>query len=903
MRTRVAKLAFNRGLVSRLGLARADIKRLAMASEIQVNWMPRVLGSMMLRPGTGHLGESRNNLRTFHIPFVFSVTDKAKLELTNVAMRVWVNDALVTRVAVGTAITNGTFDANLGSWTDADEAGGTSDWQAGGYMGLTGNGTGFAIRRQQVAVAVADQNKEHALHIVIERGPVLLRVGSVSGEDDYIEETSLGTGNHSLALTPTGASFWVEFKSRLKRIVLVDSCTIEAAGAMVVEAPWAEADLPLVRYDQSGDVIFVACDGYQQYRIERRATRSWSVVVYEPEDGPFRVQNTSTTTLTASAISGNITLTASKPLFRNAHVGALYQITSVGQTVSASIAADNTFTNTIRVTGVGTARGFTVNLTGAWTGTGTITTLQRSFDEGASWIDVTTYTVNQAVTVTDGLDNQIILYRIGVKTGGFVAGPVEATLAITTGSITGVARLTAYTSSIQVSAEVLTDLGGTTATEDWAEGEWSDRRGYPSSVSFHEGRLGWAGRDSVDLSISDAYDGFDPDFEGDAGPISRSIGSGPVDTINWMLSLQRLLLGGQMTEFSIRSSSLDEPLTPTNFNLKPASTQGSAPVAAVRIDQNGMFVQRGGVRVYELAFGQSGIDYEASHLSALVPEIGMPGITKMVVQRQPDTRVHCIRSDGTVAMLVFDKIEQVICWLELETDGLIEDAVVLPGDPGDEEDFVYYSVKRTINGATKRFLEKWAFESECRGDTQLCKLADSFITYTGAAATVISVPHLVGKQVVVWADGADVGTAANGTLTYTVSAGGTITLAVAASNVIVGLPYSAPWKSARLVELMESAGGSLTDTQIIKGLSLILADVHAKGLKYGFSLTESEMQDLPEIVAGAVVSANAVRVDYATEPIVFPGGWSTDARLCLLAKAPRPATVLAALMETAHYGS
>jgi hypothetical protein len=41
VRTRVAKLAFNRGLVSRLGLARADIKRLAIAAEVQTNWVTR----------------------------------------------------------------------------------------------------------------------------------------------------------------------------------------------------------------------------------------------------------------------------------------------------------------------------------------------------------------------------------------------------------------------------------------------------------------------------------------------------------------------------------------------------------------------------------------------------------------------------------------------------------------------------------------------------------------------------------------------------------------------------------------------------------------------------------------------------------------------------------------------
>src|SRR5882672_4246086 len=297
-RTRVAKLAFNRGLVSRLALARADIKRLAMAAETQTNWVTRVLGSMMLRPGWGYLGSSYADSKAFSLPFIFSVNDKATLEITNVRLRVWISDALVTRVAVATVVTNGTFDTNLTNWTNADEVGATSAWQTGGYMGLTGDGTAFAIRRQQLAVAAGDQNKEHALKIVINRGPVVLRVGSVSAGDEYINETTLGTGNHSLAFTPTGVSVWVEFKSRLERIVLVDECSIEAAGVMVVTAPWLEADITKIRSDQSGDILFIACDGYQQYKIERRATRSWSVVIYQPEDGPFRTENITTTTLT-----------------------------------------------------------------------------------------------------------------------------------------------------------------------------------------------------------------------------------------------------------------------------------------------------------------------------------------------------------------------------------------------------------------------------------------------------------------------------------------------------------------------------------------------------------------------------------------------------------------------------
>lgn len=907
-RTRVAKLAFNRGIVSRLGLARADIKRLAMAAEVQKNWMTRVLGSMSIRPGLGYTGASHNNAKPRELPFIFSASDKAGLELTANVLRVWIDDALVTRGAVSSAVTNGGFDANVASWTDNDEAGGTSVWVAGGYLGLTGNGTAAAIRDQQVVVAGADQNDEHALRIVIQRGPVILRVGSTSGGDEYITETELATGTHSLAFTPTG-NFHIRLMSRLKRQVLVDSVAVEGAGVMSIPTPWALADLENIRHDQSGDVVFVAARGYTQRRIERRATRSWSVVQYLPTDGPFRVANTGPITITPSGLSGNITLTASAPLFRSTHApsannaGALFRITSEGQSVQElDVTAQDTFTGAVRVTGVGTDRVITVVVADI-TGSGSTATLQRSFDsETGPWADVDTYTADTIEGFDDGLDNQITWYRIGIKTGDYAGGTIDLQISFPMGSITGVVRVTAFTNSAVVSAEVITDLGeGGEATDDWAEGEWSDLRGWPSAVGFSDGRLWWAGKDKITGSISDAFDGFDPDFEGDAGPIQRSIGRGPVDTIHWILSLQRMLLGGEASEFSCRSSSLDEPLTPTNFNLKVASTQGSAGVQAQAIDSRGVLVQRGGNRVYELAFDNESYDYAASHLSALCPEIGQPGIVRLAVQRQPDTRVHFVRSDGTAAVLVFDKVEQVVCWLEVETDGEIEDVCVYPGEQGDEEDLVYYWVKRTINGSTVRYREKWALESECRGNADLCKLADSFVTYTGVSTTTITAAHLAGEDVVVWADGADIGTDDSGELVYTLDGAGQATVPSAVTNYVVGLPYEAPYKSAKLVELMEQLGGSLTDLQQIKGIALILADVHAKGLKYGQSLDEDQMEQMPEIENGAVVNPDAVRSDYPGRPVTLNGDWSPDARLCLLAKAPRPVTVLAALAELEHH--
>ena len=249
----VAFLTFNRGIISRLGLARLDIARGRLSAQTMRNWVPRVLGSMMLRPGLQYLGSTHSDAAARFLPFVFAVDDKALIELTASVMRIWVDDAVVSRPTVTTAVTNGGFDTDVASWTDNDEAGGVSAWVSGGYLGLTGNGSAAAIRSQQVTVAAPNQNVEHGLRVVVARGPVTLRVGSTAGGDEYINETDLQTGTHSLAFTPTG-DFHVRFLSRLKRQVLVDSCTVDAAGAMTLPTPWAAADLGKIRFDQSADV-------------------------------------------------------------------------------------------------------------------------------------------------------------------------------------------------------------------------------------------------------------------------------------------------------------------------------------------------------------------------------------------------------------------------------------------------------------------------------------------------------------------------------------------------------------------------------------------------------------------------------------------------------------------------
>lgn len=875
MGTEDFKLAFNRGVVDKTAYGRADIKRLALSAETQKNWLPRAMGPMSLRPGTQYITPTKGNAEARMIPFVFALGDTAIIELTNLSMRVLVNDVVVTRVAVDTATANGSFSSDLASWTDADAGAGVSAWLSGSYMSLLGDGTQQASRKQTVSVSSADRNKQHALNIIIERGNVTLRVGSADGGDQYIGETSLGVGYHSLAFTPTGANTFIELFNRDDYAALVTSCTVASSGDMALTTTITTAILDDIRHSQSGDVIFMPCGlTHRPMRIERRGTSSWSIVNYVTSKGPYRSANVTPITIAASALNGTITLTASKAIFKSTNIGSLYSVTSVGQDVSSSLSAENTFTNAIRVAGITTGREFNVTVTGTWSAT---VTLQRSVGAIGAWTDVETYTGNQNKTYDDTFDNQVIFYRLGIQTGAYSSGTAVCSLVYTGGGSTGHALAVAFNSATVMQAVVLDDFGKTSPSDNWKEGRWSTRRGFPSAVAFFGARLWLAGKDRTIGSVVDDFSNHDQDYVGDAGPIDRSIGTGPVDKINWLIQLQQLVAGAEGAEFLCRSSSLEEPLTPTNYNLREATTYGSTNVGAIKIDASAIFVDRTATRVMEVVTDAATM--ETGELTVLSHDVCKPGIVRIAVQRRPETTVHLVRSDGTAVLMVFDRAEEVKAFVTYETDGLVEDVVIIPGAI---EDTVYYVVKRTINSVVKRYIEKWALQSETIGGATTNKMLDSFVVFSGSpTASMTGLTHLIGKSVYVWANGQDEGP-------HTVSGSGAITLDTATGNAIIGLRYEALFKSTK-IGYATIGTQSMANPRRVTQMGFTLTDSHNRALQYGTDDTHLNL--LPKMKKGKPVGTNEVFSFYDEDAVAVNGVYDVDSRLVLKAVSPLPCTV------------
>lgn len=90
----------------------------------------------------------------------------------------------------------------------------------------------------------------------------------------------------------------------------------------------------------------------------------------------------------------------------------------MGNVKSAAITAQNTFSDPLRIE----AGGFNLSIWGTFAAT---VHLQRSFNGGATWLDVATYTAP-----VEDVGNEPVgaLYRAGVKTGGFTSGTVNVRL-------------------------------------------------------------------------------------------------------------------------------------------------------------------------------------------------------------------------------------------------------------------------------------------------------------------------------------------------------------------------------------------------------------------------------------------------------------------------------------------
>lgn len=484
------------------------------------------------------------------------------------------------------------------------------------------------------------------------------------------------------------------------------------------------AMLDNLEYTQAVDTLILCHEDLQTKRLVRNSDTSWTLENLPLTNLPKYAYAFDTHqpnyTITPSAVDGNITITASSVTTDNgtAQAGGSNTITLKSSTSYSSDDDPN---------------GMFITLT---SGTGSGQT-RHVEDYVAS---------TKVLTVYPAWDTQPDS-TTGYKVEAFAEAAVDEYAQVT--KTFGRARYVEYVSATSMKAVVEVPFFDTNAvvageweSEHGYEDVWSDDRGWPKSATFHEGRLYFGGSKSRPNTIWGSrvidYFNFSPGTGLDDEGVEATINTNQLNAIVNIVASADLRIFTTGGEFVVVQSE-DQPVTPSNFLVRPQTRQGAKPGVPIE-DLNGasVFVQRQGKAVNAFQFGSGTKSYQVQQLSVmsshLIKDPADLAVRRSTSTDEADTLFLVNDDDGSMAVYSILVGQNVIAPSRFTTDGEFIAVAVEVSD-------VYVIVKRTVNSNTRYILEK--FNSSLTVDSGK----------SGGAAASVTMDHLEGKEVDIIRDG------------------------------------------------------------------------------------------------------------------------------------------------------
>ena len=683
---------------------------------------------------------------------------------------------------------------------------------------------------------------------------------------------------HNVRLIPfefnVTQTYILEFGDQYFR-VHKDGGTVVSSGSPVeVATPYAHTDLAKLKFTQSADVMYLVHPDYAPRKITRTSHTAWTITEVDLLRGPMADDNTTTTTLLANGRTGSVTITASASTFVSSDVGRLVRLHEGFAKITAFSSATSV-TATVQENADGRTElmpSYTATTISAHEGDPSATGLEHNdrFQDTAGAFVSQGFKVGMKVTVSGFTDSN------NNKASAIVVKVTDDTLLLAPSS-----DLTD-----EAAGDSVTISGDLTASTDFALGAFSTATGFPSAVAFYEQRLVFASTTQQPQTLFFSVGGSFEDFAGgvDADDaLTYTLGSNQVNIIRYLQAGRVLLVGTSGGEFVVTSSE-DAPLSPTNAVVKRQATYGSADIQPVQVANVTLFVQRAKRKLRELVFDLNTDSYQAPDMTILAEHITETGIKEMSLQQEPDNVVWCVLENGKFVGMTYRREENVIAWHEhliggafgSDAFGHVESVATIPGDLN--EDDTYLVVKRTIGGATKRYIEYFS-SFDFGSDVEDAFFVDSGLTYSGSSATSISgLDHLEGQSVSILANGA--------THPDKTVSSGAISLDFAVTKAHIGLNYSSTLQTMR-IEAGGTEGTAQGKTKRIH--EVVLRLFRTVGVKVGSS--ETELDRIPFRSSAQAMTA-AIPLFTGDKEIEFRGGFDTDGFVVVQQDQPLPLTVI-----------
>lgn len=631
---------------------------------------------------------------------------------------------------------------------------------------------------------------------------------------------------------------------------------------------------------QTGDVLYIAHPSYPLQKLSRFSATKWTLTPVELLNGPFKTQNADRTiTVYASATTGSVTLTASSSIFNSSMIGGYVYLEPADLSSIKPWTAGEEFTtnplNTKR-----RSDGKTYNCT-----TNGVPTAGKAWRSGG---DKPVHTYGTAADGGGGAKIGTNIEREGLDWQFVDSGY-------------GYVKITAFTSGTSVTATVMGSsplpagvVGAGNATFRWAMGSFSYNEGFANRVTFFRERLTLSKDQTLYFSVAADFENFAS--KDDSGQvvadraIQATISSDQVNQVQWLAPAQQLLIGTTGAEFSCSENSTSEPFAPGNIKIEQETNEGSRSVTPLRVANAVLMVQRSGRKLKELQFAIQQNSYQSADLTILAEHVTAGGILQVTWHKEPYLVAWAARGDGQLLGFTYNKEQDTVGWHRHILGGsfsggaAVVESVCVISAPDRSRDELWLIVKRTINGATRRYVE-YLEREYLTGDTQAsCFYVDSGATYSGAPATTISgLSWLEGQTVQVLADGA-----AHPDRTVT---SGAITLQVAASTVQVGLGYTSTLQTNR-VEAGAADGTAQGKTKRIN--KVVVRFLNTLGAKAG---PDASTLDTMEFRNGSDPMDAPPPLFTGDKLIEWPGDYDFDGYCMVRQAQPLPMTVVAIMPQ------
>ena len=220
--------------------------------------------------------------------------------------------------------------------------------------------------------------------------------------------------------------------------------------------------------------------------------------------------------------------------------------------------------------------------------------------------------------------------------------------------------------------------------------DWSDVNGWPERVTFHQQRLAYAAnllrRQTVWMSKAGDFYAFGTESTVvDSDAITFTLDSGTQNKIVWMISGKSLNVGTIGNEWTVTGSTRTA-LTPSNVLAQRQTNNGSEPNKPLMVGITTLFIERHGRAVNEFVYDFNVDSYKTSDMSVLSEHVTKySSIRDWTYQQTPDNIIWCIRKDGYLLGITYQREHEVIGWHVHNTKGDFEAITSVPGDDREDE--------------------------------------------------------------------------------------------------------------------------------------------------------------------------------------------------------------------------